>query len=210
MLRAVLGWVGTVLVAAVMAASPTCARAPEVVRPTTPEIVLIGGQLQQLVDPSGRLTLSDVLARPDDFAAAGVDWPTYGIGRGAAWTRIRLDLSADPLRETRRIQFDALHPDEASFFVVDDSGAVLRQFIGGLDHPESATARKFSMSLAGLPEHFTLYGRITSHHISRLVQTLTSTEQEIAEEMEAERALGPAFGAMALAALYCLLLWAHL
>jgi signal transduction histidine kinase len=210
MVRALFRRAGMVLVVAAMACAPAHARAPERVHPTVSEPIAIGRQLQELVDPSGRMTIDEVLTRQADFAPVTKDTPTYGIGRGAAWTRVDLDLSADALRNQRRIQFDALHPDAAELFVVDENGVVLRRFIGGLDHPESTTDRRFSMSLAGLPAQFTVYARLTTHHVSTLGLTLTSATQEVAEEMEVERALGPAFGAMGLAALYCLLLWAYL
>jgi len=181
-------------------------------RPTTPETLTLNHQLEILEDPDGTASLADVMGPlRTAFRPAGTDRPTFGISKGAAWTRVNVDLSQDPLRTTRRVQFSALHPDTASFFIVDAAGRVLREFHGGLNIPGSNTHRKFSVNVGDLgAQHFTLYARMTTHYISTLSQFLITAEEETRAETAVERVIGPLFGAMLLAVLFCLLLWAHL
>ncbi len=183
-----------------------------IVRPTSAATVSITSGLEILEDPSGRASLADVMgALRDSFKPAGTGRPAFGTSRGAAWTRVKVDLSQDPERATRRAQFSAIHPDTASFFIVDDAGNVLRTYTGGLDMPGSNTYRKFSVAVGDLGvDHFTLYARMTTHYISTLTQFLVPAGEETRAEMAIERVLWPLFGAMALASFFCLLLWAYL
>jgi signal transduction histidine kinase len=183
-----------------------------VVRPMSAATVSITSELEVLEDPTGEASLADVMGPlHNSFKPAGTDRPVFGTSRGAAWTRIKVDLSQDPERANRRAQFSALHPDTASFFIVDEAGNVLRTYTGGLDVPGSNTYRKFSVAVGDLgAQHFTLYARMTTHYISTLSQFLITTQEEVRAEMAVERVLWPLFGAMALAAFFCLLLWAHL
>ncbi|MGE4062302.1 MAG: ATP-binding protein [Rhodospirillaceae bacterium] len=182
------------------------------VRPTSTDTVRFARELEILEDPTGAATLTDVMGQLNDqFKPAGTARPVFGVSRGAAWTRIDVDLSQDPARATRRAQFSALHPDTASFFIVDEAGQVLRTFNGGLDVPGSNTHRHFSVDVGDLGvERFRLYARITTHYISTLGQALVTAEEETRAEMAVERMIGPLFGAMLLALLFSLLLWAHL
>ncbi len=183
-----------------------------VVRPTGSETLALSRELEILEDPSGEAGLADVMGPLGaGFKPAGTDRPVFGVSRGAAWTRVSVDLSQDPQRVTRRAQFNALHPDTASFFIVDDAGNVLRTYHGGLDVPGSNTYRKFSVAVGDLGvDRFTLYARLTTHYISTLGQGLITAEEETRSEIAVERMMGPLFGAMLLAVLFCLLLWAHL
>lgn len=200
-----------VLVSDLAAATPATAETTTV-RPVGPDTVTLARDLEILEDPAGTATLADVLGPlRDNFRPAGTDHPVFGLSDGAAWTRVRVDLSEDPFRATRRAQFSALHPDAASFFAVDDTGRLLRAYHGGLDVPGSTTYRKFSVALGDLDAaQFTLYARMTTHHISVLTQFLITAEEETRAEIAAERVLGPMFGAIALALIFCLLLWIHL
>ncbi|MGE3332619.1 MAG: ATP-binding protein [Rhodospirillaceae bacterium] len=183
-----------------------------VVRPTSAATVSISSDLEILEDPTGQASLADVMgALHSSFKPAGTDRPAFGISRGAAWTRVAVDLSQDPERASRRAQFSAIHPDTVSFFIVDDAGNVLRTYTGGLDVPRSNTYRKFSVAVGDLGvDHFTLYARMTTHYISTLTQFLVTAQEEVRAEMAVERVMWPLFGAMALAGFFCLLLWAHL
>jgi signal transduction histidine kinase len=183
-----------------------------VVRPTSAATVSIAGDLEILEDPTGQASLADVMgALRDHFKPAGTDRPAFGISPGAVWTRVEIDLSQDPEQANRRAQFSALHPDTASFFIVDSAGNVLRTYTGGLDIPSSNTYRKFSVAVGDLGvDHFTLYARMTTHYLSTLTQFLVTAQEEVRAEMAVERVLWPLFGAMALAGFFCLLLWAHL
>jgi signal transduction histidine kinase len=183
-----------------------------VVRPATPATLTLNRQLEILEDPDGTASLADVMGPLQAaFKLARTDRPVFGISKGAAWTRVNVDLSQDPLRATRRAQFSALHPDTVSFFIVDDAGKILREYHGGLDIPGSNTHRKFSVGIGDLgAERFTLYARMTTHYISTLSQFLITADEEARAETAVERVIGPLFGAMLLAVLFCLLLWAHL
>lgn len=174
--------------------------------------VSLSENLEVLEDSTGEATLADVMGPlAADFKPAAVKRPVFGASAGAGWTRVKVDLSQDPQRLTRRAQFDALHPDTASFFIVDEAGQLLRTYHGGLDIPGSNTYRKFSVAVGDLgAEQFILYGRITTHYISTLGQTLITAEEETRAEIAVERMVGPLFGAMVLAVMFCLLLWAHL
>lgn len=187
------------------------AEAPTV-RPTDGAIVTLSRDLEFLDDPSGTATLADVMGpRQGEFKSVDSDRPVFGVSRGAGWTRVKVDLSQDPQRATRRAQFNALHPDTVSFYIVDDAGKVLREYHGGLDVPGSNTYRKFSVDVGDLETpRFTLYARMTTHYISTLTQFLVTAEEETRAEIAVERVMGPLFGAMVLAVLFCLLLWAHL
>src|SRR5690606_27838178 len=120
-----------------MSLSARAARAETVVvRPTGADTVSITRDLEILEDPSGQATLADVMGPLQGrFKPAGTDRPDFGTSKGAAWTRVKVDLSQDPERAQRRAQFSAMHPDTASFFIVDDAGTVLRTYTGGLDVP---------------------------------------------------------------------------
>jgi len=86
------------------------------VRPTSAATVSIASDLEILEDPSGQMSLSDVMGAPHgSFKPADTDRPAFGISRGAAWTRVEVDLSQDPERANRRAQFSAIHPDTVSF-----------------------------------------------------------------------------------------------
>lgn len=182
------------------------------VRPTGPETVSITRELEILEDPAGTASLADVMGPLNGgFKPVDTDRPVFGASEGAAWTRVKVDLSQDPERTQRRAQFSALHPDTASFFVVDEAGNVLRSYHGGLDVPGSTTYRKFSVAVGDLGvERFTLYARMTTHYISVLSQFLITAQEETRSEVAVERTLGPLFGAMLLAVFFCLMLWAHL
>lgn len=197
---------------ALATAMAPAAGAQEIIRPTTAESVFIGRALFVLRDESGRATLADVMGPlRDGFRPAETDQPTSGISTGAIWTKISVDLSADPARLTRRAQFSALHPDTASFFVVNADGAVVRTYHGGITVPGSTTHRKFSMPLGDLgPGPFTLYARITTHFRSVLGQFLITAQEETEAEMALGRVLGPLFGAILLAMCFCVLLWAYM
>ncbi len=185
---------------------------PAAVRPTSAATVSITSQLEILEDPTGQTSLADVMGPlRDSFKPAGTGRPAFGTSRGAAWTRVEVDLSQDPERANRRAQFSAIHPDTASFFIVDRAGNVLRTYTGGLDVPGSNTYRKFSVAVGDLGvDHFTLYARMTTHYISTLTQFLVTAQEEVRAEMAVQRLLWPLFGAMALAGFFCLLLWTHL
>lgn len=191
---------------------PEACAATAVVRPAGSETLALGRELEILEDPQGEADLADVMGPlAAGFEPAGTDRPVFGASRGAAWTRVKIDLSQDPQRATRRAQFNALHPDTASFFIVDEAGNVLRTYHGGLDNPGSNTHRKFSVAVGDLGvDRFTLYGRLTTHYISTLGQVLITAEEETRSEIAVERMIGPLFGAMLLAVLFCLLLWAYL
>jgi signal transduction histidine kinase len=182
------------------------------VRPTNGGIVTLSRDLEFLDDPTGAATLADVMGPlQSGFKPVASDRPVFGASPGAGWTRVNVDLSQDPQRATRRAQFNALHPDTVSFFIVDEMGSVLREYHGGLDVPGSNTYRKFSVDVGDLGAlRFTLYARMTTHYISTLTQFLVTAEEETRAEMAIERVMGPLFGAMLLAVLFCLLLWAHL
>jgi signal transduction histidine kinase len=196
---------------ALLGVQEACAEAA-IVRPSGSETLALSRELEILEDPSGEASLADVMGSlAANFKPAGTDRPVFGVSRGAAWTRVTVDLSQDPKRATRRAQFDALHPDAASFFIVDDKGSVLRTYHGGLDVPGSNTYRKFSVAVGDLGvDRFTLYARLTTHYMSTLGQALVTAEEETRSEIAVERMMGPLFGAMMLAVLFCLLLWAHL
>ncbi len=168
--------------------------------------------LEILEDPKGEATLADVMGPlAAGFKPNGAERPVFGVSPGAAWTRVRIDLSRDPHRASRRAQFDALHPDTVSFFIVGDDGRLLRTYHGGLDIPGSNTYRKFSVAVGDLGvESFILYSRLTTHYISTLGQILITAEEETRAEIAVERMVGPLFGAMLFALLLCLLLWTHL
>ena len=191
---------------------PPASAEPRVVAPQTAETVSIASELDVLVDPTGAATLTDVMGTlSSGFKPAGTDRPVFGVSSGAAWTRVTVDLSRDPERGQRRAQFSAMHPDTVSFFIVDEAGNVLRTYTGGLDVPGSNTYRKFSVAVGDLGvERFTLYARMTTHYISTLGQFLITAQEETQAEMAVERILGPLFGAILLAAFFCLLLWAYL
>lgn len=204
---------GVICVALFAALTPLWAASDApAVRPTDGAIVTLSRDLEFLDDPTGAATLADVMGPlRNEFKAVNSDRPVFGASRGAGWTRVNVDLSQDPQRATRRAQFNALHPDTVSFFVVDDAGTVLREYHGGLDIPGSNTYRKFSVDVGDLgAPRFTLYARMTTHYISTLTQFLVTAEDETRAEIAVERVMGPLFGAMMLAALFCLLLWAHL
>lgn len=188
------------------------AAAATVMRPGGPETLSMTRTLDILIDPTGAATLDDIMGPlRDRFTPAGTDRPVFGPSTGAAWTRAEIDLSADPHRATRRAQFSALHPDEASFFVVDQTGQLLRTYHGGLDHPGSTTYRKFSVAIGDLETpRVTLYARLTTHHNSVLGQSLVTAAEETRAEIAIERVLGPTFGAMGLALIFCFLLWVYL
>lgn len=183
-----------------------------VVRPTDGATLTIGRELEILDDPTGAAVLADVMGPlQSGFKPVGTDRPTFGTSKGAAWTRVQVDLSQDPERAHRRAQFSAIHPDTASFFIVDDTGRVLREYHGGLDVPGSTTYRKFSVAVGDLgTEHFTLYARMTTHYISVISQVLITAQEETRSEVAVERLLAPLFGAMVLAIFFCLMLWAYL
>lgn len=174
--------------------------------------VTLSGSLEVLEDPSGEATLADVMGPlAAGFKPSATKRPVFGASAGAGWTRVKVDLSQDSQRGARRVQFDALHPDTVSFFIVDEAGQLLRTYHGGLDIPGSNTYRKFSVAVGDLGvEQFTLYGRMTTHYISTLGQTLITAEEETRAEIAVERMVGPLFGAMVLAVMFCLLLWAYL
>ena len=196
---------------AALAPLPASADAPTV-RPTDGATITLSRDLEFFDDPGGTATLADVMGpRQGEFKPVNSDRPVFGVSRGAGWTRVNVDLSQDPQRASRRAQFNALHPDTVSFFIIDDTGKMLREYHGGLDVPGSNTYRKFSVDLGdmGTPR-FTLYARMTSHYVSTLTQLLITAEEETRAEIAVERVMGPLLGAMALAVLFCLLLWAHL
>lgn len=184
----------------------------QAVLPTGPETVTLSRALEFFDDPTGTATLADVIGPlRGQFKPVNADRPVFGTSAGAGWTRVDIDLSQDPARATRRAQFNALHPDTVSFFIVDAAGTVLREYHGGLDVPGSNTYRKFSVDVGDLgTPRFTLYARMTTHYISTLTQFLVTAEEETRAEIAVERVMGPLFGAMMLAVLFCLLLWAHL
>lgn len=186
--------------------------ASAVIRPSGPETLSVTRALEVLIDPTGAATLDEVMGPLHDrFTPAGTDRPVFGPSTGAAWTRVKIDLSADPHRATRRAQFSALHPDEASFFITDPTGRLLRTYHGGLDHPGSTTYRKFSVAIGDLETpYLTLYARLTTHHNSVLGQSLITAAEETRAEIAIERVLGPTFGAMGLALIFCFLLWIYL
>jgi len=186
---------------------------PRIIRPTTDEAVTIGGSLDILEDPTTHMTLADVLA-PDAqnrFTPSPSDWPSFGVSTGAVWMRVRVDLTEDPTRLHRRLQFNALHPDTADLYIVDDTGRLLREFKGGMLRPGSFTHRKLTLPLSGIePPVFTVYARITTVYVSTLTLVLISAEEDTRAELAMERVLGPLFGAMVLATVFCLLLLIYL
>jgi len=188
------------------------ASAAESVVPRDEGSTSIARELEVLVDPTATATLAEIMGPLSDaFRPVDTDRPTTGVSDSATWTRVKIDLSEDPARATRRAQFSALHPDAASFYIVDDEGRILRTYHGGLAVLNSATYRKFSVAIGDLPaSRFTLYARMTSFHNSILIQNLLTAEEETRTEFAAQRILGPMFGAMALGMLFCFLLWCYL
>lgn len=129
-------------------------------------MVALGTKLEILRDPSGKLTIEDVLssAHAGAFTPSRRDVPTLGFTSDAIW--VRLSLAAETERpEHYMIELATARMDHFDWYVVDD-GKVLQRVAHGIDDLEPGARRASRFPLLSLTlrrgQTMTVYARAQS------------------------------------------------
>jgi signal transduction histidine kinase/class 3 adenylate cyclase len=94
------------------------------------EEMSLGKRLELAYDPTGELTVDDVLAGKLSFTRSTKDVPSFGFRKGAEWARVMIDDRRAASREPLRLVFE--QPEVARLEVYDvDGSKVTRRRIAG-------------------------------------------------------------------------------
>lgn len=152
----------------VMGLLSPAAKSIETIRPDGQGVIDLAPAMEALYEPTGRASLEEV-RNSTEFRRIEGERPNFGFRPGSVWGRVRLDLTALPLRRWLFV-WDLTFIDTADVYVLDDDGTVLgHQRMGTLVGPpaDKATFHWFDL-FEFRSEPVTLYVRNDSRYALRV------------------------------------------
>jgi signal transduction histidine kinase len=171
----------------------------------THETSRLKGQVELARDPSGTLTLADILASDQTlhFVPSREDAPVFGLDRAAVWVRFAARLPADEAW-TFTIRNSSLR--DVTAFMPSGDGAYTRIDKGVAHAVSEGTRWAFALSEAAKAGQV-VYLRISSGSSIRLPMTLERTSSFLRNVLQEMVFLGALVGLLAGVGLYVFAVW---